>query len=302
MIANDGLPELMCVPCVLQVSRAFTFKQQCRRSDQTLRSSLGKLVSDNNIEHDSTNLGENTAKRTKIENDVTQVAAEDNVKEHPFQLPIFESEIEDLGSQLDVLSAEIETTSSFEEEIELSSLPSETQFSPVANVTSNDAHEMTKENLPPKFGDYFDEIKLVERVVSLTVETLGTLSSFFVYLFVFIIIICLKLIIAKNFSANENIDNEKKMPTDEFIKDILTDDKLKTQNECSLNCTSCDLSFDTEKKLGAHIKSSHRTDMVATKDVNKNETNNSFECPDCHKVFAEKKILKRHVKIHRFFS
>lgn len=28
----------MCVPCVLQVSRAFTFKQQCQRSDQTLRS------------------------------------------------------------------------------------------------------------------------------------------------------------------------------------------------------------------------------------------------------------------------
>lgn len=37
---NDGLPQLMCVPCVLQVSRAFTFKQVCQRSDQTLRSYL----------------------------------------------------------------------------------------------------------------------------------------------------------------------------------------------------------------------------------------------------------------------
>lgn len=34
---GDGLPELMCVQCVLQVSRAFTFKQQCERNDQTLR-------------------------------------------------------------------------------------------------------------------------------------------------------------------------------------------------------------------------------------------------------------------------
>lgn len=34
---NDGLPQLMCVPCVLQVSRAFTFKQVCQRSDHTLR-------------------------------------------------------------------------------------------------------------------------------------------------------------------------------------------------------------------------------------------------------------------------
>lgn len=35
--AGDGLPEKMCVQCVLQVSRAFTFKQQCERSDTTLR-------------------------------------------------------------------------------------------------------------------------------------------------------------------------------------------------------------------------------------------------------------------------
>lgn len=38
MQAGDGLPEKMCVQCVLQVSRAFTFKQQCERSDTTLRS------------------------------------------------------------------------------------------------------------------------------------------------------------------------------------------------------------------------------------------------------------------------
>lgn len=88
------------------------------------------------------------------------------------------------------------------------------------------------------------------------------------------------------------------MPTDEFIKDILSDDKLKTQNDSSFNCIICDLSFDTEKKLGAHIKSSHRTDIVEASHVNKNEKKNSFECPDCHKVFAEKKILKRHLKIH----
>lgn len=38
VLEGDGLPQLMCVPCVLQVSRAFTFKQQCQRSDSTLRS------------------------------------------------------------------------------------------------------------------------------------------------------------------------------------------------------------------------------------------------------------------------
>lgn len=34
---QDGLPQQMCVRCVLQVSRAFTFRQQCKKSDDVLR-------------------------------------------------------------------------------------------------------------------------------------------------------------------------------------------------------------------------------------------------------------------------
>lgn len=34
------MPGMMCVPCVLQVSRAYTFRQKCRRSDETLQSLL----------------------------------------------------------------------------------------------------------------------------------------------------------------------------------------------------------------------------------------------------------------------
>lgn len=34
---GDGLPNLMCVQCVLQCSRAYTFKQQCEKSDNILR-------------------------------------------------------------------------------------------------------------------------------------------------------------------------------------------------------------------------------------------------------------------------
>lgn len=34
---GDGLPETLCVQCVLQVSRAFNFKQVCQRSDANLR-------------------------------------------------------------------------------------------------------------------------------------------------------------------------------------------------------------------------------------------------------------------------
>ncbi|XP_038108539.1 zinc finger protein 180 isoform X1 [Culex quinquefasciatus] len=37
---NDGFPAQMCVQCVLQVSRAFTFKQQCEKADVTIREHL----------------------------------------------------------------------------------------------------------------------------------------------------------------------------------------------------------------------------------------------------------------------
>lgn len=42
--ASDGLPEVMCFQCVLQVSRAFRFKQQCQRSDATLRLRLARKL------------------------------------------------------------------------------------------------------------------------------------------------------------------------------------------------------------------------------------------------------------------
>lgn len=35
-----------------------------------------------------------------------------------------------------------------------------------------------------------------------------------------------------------------------------------------------------------------------TTDATKDKKPKSFECPECHKVFAENKILKRHLKIH----
>lgn len=45
---GDGLPQMMCVPCVLQVSRAFTFKQQCQRSDTTLRTFFQEMEKSSN--------------------------------------------------------------------------------------------------------------------------------------------------------------------------------------------------------------------------------------------------------------
>lgn len=47
----------MCVPCVLQVSRAFTFKQVCQRSDQTLRKYLEGLEKSLAVEQNTEETG-----------------------------------------------------------------------------------------------------------------------------------------------------------------------------------------------------------------------------------------------------
>lgn len=297
----------MCVPCVLQVSRAFTFKQQCQRSDQSLKSLLGKLppISDNG----EINLEVNSDKQSKIEDANMQIVAlGEEIKEHSFQIQSDESGRGNLDTELvlDVLPSEIQT-SPFEEEIELSSLPSETEFSPVAteniqkhlatnDILLNNAQETKKENIAQKFGDYFDEIKLDgAQVVSLSDETFGKFILYTHYLNILINVPENK-IFPENISADK-IDG-KKMPTDEFICDILSDDKLKTGHASStFKCTNCDLLLETEEKLRAHIQYSHTPD--AANNANQRGTrDNSLECPECHKVFAGKKILKRHLKIH----
>lgn len=292
----------MCVPCVLQVSRAFTFKQQCQRSDQSLKSLLGKLppISDNNkIKDESTDFRVNSDPKLKIEGANRQVVAlEEEIKEHSFRIHTDESGRDNLDTELVLndLPSEIET-SPFEEEIELSSLPSETEFSPVATeniqqhlatdeILLNNAQDLKKETIVQKFGDYFDEIKLdVAQVVPLSDENFGKFILSIQCLNIFMNHFKNKTL-SVNISPDEN--DEKKMPTDEFICDILTDDKSKTENASSIK---------TEEQLRPHIRSSHTID--ATNNANHIKTGeNSFECPECHKVFAEKKILKRHLKIH----
>lgn len=152
----------MCVPCVLQVSRAFTFKQQCQRSDQTLRSYLVQIpetdTENNNFRDDF--------KDTGADSGIVNVKVEKTASNHD------ETGADHLESQLDLdsLPTEIESNS-FEEDIELSNLPGsvaddEIQQHLDGTVLSVD-NELTtvvvkgeKSTSPTKYGDYFDQIKL----------------------------------------------------------------------------------------------------------------------------------------------
>lgn len=49
---GDGLPETVCVQCVLQISRAFNFKQVCQRSDLNLRQLYLDSVAANQVSNE----------------------------------------------------------------------------------------------------------------------------------------------------------------------------------------------------------------------------------------------------------
>lgn len=205
--AGDGLPELMCVPCVLQVSRAFTFKQQCQRSNQTLKSYVGQLNKHN--EADNNNIQnvyrheelENVEQRVIDEHVIDENVVTNNIEDSTF-MSTDNTTTDDLDSELvlDSLPPEIES-GSFEEEIELSNLAStkceniEHDLDTEVLIESHDDNqsEVNKETM--KFGDYFDEIKLnIDHAVSLTnseiqdqsiEETFGKSSDIFLkFLFI----------------------------------------------------------------------------------------------------------------------
>lgn len=102
--------------------------------------------------------------------------------------------------------------------------------------------------------------------------------------------------ISDDIPAVESDSVDKKMPSDEFIEDILSAEKLETTDCSSFNCTECDLNFDTKDKFDLHTQSTSHSNSL---EINtKSDTKKPFQCPECHKIFAENKILKRHLKIH----
>lgn len=71
----------MCVPCVLQVSRAFTFKQVCQRSDQTLRLYLQDLEKSLTDKQNTENAGDaNDAQTTQMDEDRPTFATPESIE------------------------------------------------------------------------------------------------------------------------------------------------------------------------------------------------------------------------------
>lgn len=102
-------------------------------------------------------------------------------------------------------------------------------------------------------------------------------------------------------------DIDAKKITTDFIDDILS-----TENQAVINCDTCNLHFESKEKLALHSQAVHSSkasapisnqpsttaNTTSSSSTEISKRNSHHECPECHKVFAESKILRRHLKIH----
>lgn len=289
MKCGDGLPELMCVPCVLQVSRAFTFKQQCRRSDQTLKSFL--------VELEKLNVSDD------IRNEVDDSEATNKQEHLDSGTPSNETISDNLKSEivLETLSTHVSSTQ-FSEQIIDSNLSIQPHIIEAANdneqinlnadehlIPHEIQHSDDKDVTDEKLNEYLDDIKLdVAEVVSLE-ETEIEADS-----------------IEATFDDipsqdDDSIDAKQTDDTDDLILNILSAEEQKTDIEVSFCCSMCTSNFNTENDLESHVQSTHSVALpnekpenyvtIQTSDINENLSKNKFKCPECPKSFAENKIL-----------
>ncbi|XP_055842068.1 zinc finger protein OZF-like [Episyrphus balteatus] len=66
---NDGLPELICFQCVLQLSRAFRFKTQCQKSNTTILEHIKNALTDGHGAEFESCCDENDNEVSNIEDD-----------------------------------------------------------------------------------------------------------------------------------------------------------------------------------------------------------------------------------------
>lgn len=263
--AGDGLPELMCVPCVLQVSRAFTFKQLCQRSDQTLRYFFqcnGKSLQSNDgkIESSTTN-SSLLPLSNECENQTNDDMENDELDLEKAALSMLEAS--QSNNSYDVHFAD-------------------------ANEASDDQQHQDNKCMLIVSGSDIDPDQLVEQI-SLDTSNVSDLHDDSVSYSTSDELLSNQLLNSHNIPSTHEPSSDQTddvINIDEVANNFVTE--LTAENPMS-ESSSVDIKIESNA-----IEES----MKNACDLLTNSSKKSFECPECHKIFAESKILNRHLKIH----
>uniref|UniRef100_A0A8D8MPH2 Zinc finger protein 271 n=2 Tax=Culex pipiens TaxID=7175 RepID=A0A8D8MPH2_CULPI len=305
---SDGLPGHICMECLQEVERIISFRQQCERSDGTIRNLIEKSVV---INQDS---------ETKYEVlNVVLTDANGNTETSAVVVPIEELRFQLMnGGGGGRCSEEIvETESTTSENVELSFVaPSDILVTEEIIVQSQPEEdvpmgELIVEETPSEHEQQQQESTVLENLRQELSEFIGGTSA---------------EIPKDQEDLDENDDDE--LPYD-YLKDALTDeyiqsmeqqlapsapprsenpaqDRLEQANLDSLindeadqsgdggekdhgaskqhYCDDCNVGFENRRKFRVHMKKKH--------------SEKKYECSYCSRRFAEQKQLRNHVLRH----
>lgn len=315
---DDGLPQLMCVPCVLQVSRAFNFKKQCQRSDQKLRECrqcADKSLADSAKSHEiETEIASNVepfalidvpcdgeaeiVTESDIENVVT--AFEESQTSDSYDLHFSDESEQDNNNSKCLLIVPSDAELDADQLVEQITLDASNvcdlngenvSFASNGNLLADqlngsanaiEDHQISGDSMPgevhvkseanTKSTEFGAELLDAEHITESLIDNNYTENTYF-----------------EPKSGVSESDSSEAIGNDE-IEDFSSNAKAQS-GECNMIFES----ISAEEALPIAI---HKSAEKQARNRQRAASKESFECPECHKVFAENKILNRHLKIH----
>lgn len=295
---NDGLPENVCIGCLSEINRAFSFKTRSERSENTLRQYLNRLSNKSQISTSSVMSG-----RTDDGNyEIIEVDEESHITESSdnFKMEMENVESSHATSSNDILDRrKVVVLTSSENSPNPINVVYECHvcYDTFDSISLSEQH-MTKfhasENAAkdangtscPICSLIVDDANALDRHIH---ESHSNDDEDFPYgaedgHLADVVEIDETTISVQDECADEGIANED-TTKDEIVPVIVMNTNETTESELKFNCQKCGGKFAKERSLNIHIK------------LNKC-TIKSFQCKICAKVFVRKKNLDCHMKTH----
>ncbi|XP_065087575.1 zinc finger protein 883-like [Ochlerotatus camptorhynchus] len=297
---EDGYPAQMCVQCVLQVSRAFTFKQQCEKNDATLKAYLNQALLLQHQQQDSEVISLDGNDHDDNREEEIQFISLDS-QDHPIGYRFNGS---DSNECVLILSATGEENMEHEPtELVMSSFGSIMPKAEISDTINSEAYQRSRQN-DESVGHVIEESGEIKLITSFNLDQ-NMLE-------------CAQISLNEEIAGDDHFDATDSNEQDE--EEITFEESVDKTNMFATNvfkCEDCQREFKSNVELKTHrLSCPALTNSTAVKLPNRSEeiTRSSslenappsydstvslrFECTVCNKRFSDTSKLRRHSRTH----